>query len=514
MYAGIDRIVKYAESQPDRPLVLCEYAHAMGNSVGNLQDYWTAIEKYPHLQGGFIWDWVDQGLTQQSADGGEFFVYGGDFGDFPNSADFCLNGLISPDRHPNPHLWEVKKVYQSIKVTASDLRTGSFVIRNKYFFKNLAEFETGWVLRCNGEPIDSGNLGRLNVPPQEERRIEIGLPALQKSKETMLTVYFQLAAASAWAEAGHRVAWDQFLLPSEPDAPEKAAQREWSPRAESETAYEFVGPGVAVSIDKNSGALNSYRLEDVELLKQPLVPNFWKHPNNNQWGNQYVKRLGVWKNTAAERRLTTIQSSTEAGNPVIEASYALPTVSATYRIRYLFEHGRQLRIHARYEPGADTTPALPRFGMQLAMPREFNQVAWYGRGPHETYWDRKTGGEIAVYRARAENWNYPYIRPQDVGNRADVRWLTLTNLSGLGLKVVGTKPLSVSAWPFSLQDLAAAKHAHELPRRDFNVVHIDWKLHGVGGDNSWGAKTHAEYTLPGGTVHEYEFILMPVSSKE
>jgi beta-galactosidase len=197
-------------------------------------------------------------------------------------------------------------------------------------------------------------------------------------------------------------------------------------------------------------------------------------------------------------------------NVSVEATYELPAVQGAYNLNYVFEKGQNLRVQAKYDPGTEKAPTMPRFGMQLAVPREFNQIAWYGRGPHETYWDRKTGGEIAVYRDTVDAWNHAYIRPQDVGNRTDVRWMTLTNSSGVGLKIFGSKPLNCSAWPFSLEDLALARHPHELPRRDFNVLHIDWKLHGVGGDNSWGAKTHPEYTLRGDASYEYEFVLTPV----
>jgi len=510
MYASIEQIVRYAKSNPDRPLILCEYAHAMGNSVGNLQDYWTAIEKYKHLQGGFIWDWVDQGLFKNAPDGTEFFAYGGDFGDQPNSSDFCINGLVSPDRRPNPHLWEVKKVYQYIKVEANDLQKGHFLVRNKYYFTNLNEFEAVWILRQGGEPLDSGSLGRLDVPPQGEQQIEILLPSMQQSDEYMLTVRFKLAETSPWADAGHLVAWDQFLLSPGKPPRLQSTKSAWSQLTETESAFEISGPTVSASVDKKSGELTSYRMGNLELLTQPLVPNFWKHPNNNQWGNIYVERLGVWEDTAAQRRLSNIAASTDAGKTTIETSYELPTVHATYHVRYVFDSDRELRINARYEPGEEKVPAMPRFGMQLAVPKEFNQVTWYGRGPHETYWDRKTGGELAVHRDTVETWNHQYIHPQDVGNRTEVRWLTLTNRSGQGLKVLGTEPLSISAWPFSRDDLAAAKHPHELRRRDFNVVHIDWKLHGVGGDTSWGAKTHPEYTLSGNEAHEYEFVLLPV----
>jgi beta-galactosidase len=418
--------------------------------------------------------------------------------------------LVGPDRRPNPHLWEVKKVYQHIKVAADDLQQGRVVVRNNYYFTNLNEFEAEWILRRNGEQAASGSLGRLDLLPQKEQPIKVPLPAMQPLGEYLLTIQFKLAETMPWAEAGHVVAWDQFSLSSTQPSLRQDSKSELPQVTESESTFEIVGPMVSASIDKTSGALTSYRVGDLELLTQPLVPNFWKHPNNNQWGNKYVERLGVWKSISEERALTEIGVSTKAGSVSIEASYELPSVQGAYHLSYLFEDGGSLRVAAKYEPGPGKAPTMPRFGMQLAVSQEFNQVAWYGRGPHETYWDRKTGGEIALYRDTVDDWNHPYIHPQDVGNRTDVRWLTLTNSLGIGLKVIGSKPLSCSVWPFSLEDLAAAKHPHELPRRDFNVLHIDWKLHGVGGDTSWGEQTHPEYTLSGNRSHQLEFTLLPV----
>jgi len=227
-------------------------------------------------------------------------------------------------------------------------------------------------------------------------------------------------------------------------------------------------------------------------------------------GNIYVKRLEAWKTAAERRDLTNISATISDGRPTIQAHFTLPVGQASYRLVYSFEALGRIRVNATYTPGADKVPTMPRFGMRLAVPRELDQISWYGRGPHETYWDRKTGGELAVYHNTVDYLNFPYIRPQDVGNRTDVRWVTLSSLSGLGLKVIGTQPLSVSVLPFSQEDLAQAQHPNELPRRNYNIVHIDWKLHGVGGDNSWGAKTHPDYTLSGNRPYEYEFVLTPL----
>ncbi|MEM8945228.1 MAG: glycoside hydrolase family 2 TIM barrel-domain containing protein [Planctomycetota bacterium] len=507
MYATINRIVKYAKDTPDRPLILCEYAHAMGNSVGNLQDYWTAIETYPHLQGGCIWDWVDQGLTKQTPDGRDFFAYGGDYGDRPNDADFCINGLVSPDRQPNPHAWEVKKVYQYVNVY--DSSAGKIKVRNKYDFKNLNEFEADWVLRRDGQEVAAGSLGRLDIGPQSESEIDVSLPQLASDGEHHLTVRFRLSKDTDWADAGHVVAWDQLAL-NATSAGTTASGVGKSPRLnETDDAVEISDSDFRAIVSKTTGALTSYRLQDRELMSKPLVPNFWKRPNNNQFGNNYEKRLSIWKDAASQRELVQLASSSADGQTKINCEFRLPTVEARYRLQYVFRPGGELVIRATYEPGGKKLPPMPRFGVELAVPNQLEQVAWFGRGPHETYWDRKTGGEVAFYKSKVDNWNHAYIRPQDVGNRTDVRWLTLTNNSGSGLRLVGAQPLSVSVWPFTLSDLQAAKHPQDLPKRDFNTVHIDWKVHGVGGDNSWGARTHRPYTLSGDERHQFGFVLKP-----
>ena len=505
MYAGIGRIVDFAKKNPDRPLILCEYAHAMGNSVGNLQDYWTAIETYPHLQGGCIWDWVDQGLYKTTEDGTRYFAYGGDFGDKPNDRDFCVNGLVNPDREPNPHLWEVKKVYQNITVSSADFLTGKLEIRNKFYFTNLNEYEAEWVLRLDGQQVAADSLGRLDIEPQSTKSIQLQLPATDQQGEYALTVVFRLPRKTAWAEAGHIVAWDQLVGGGQGES--STPQPVTVQATDSEPFVTMAWDGARAIVDRQDGSLKSYQVGGQELLRQPLRPNFWKHPNNNQWGNKFPDRLGLWKENTYQLVLVGVQVL--EGGAMVKAAYEMPLAEATYNVRYAFEQGGQVRVTASYQPGGKQLPQMPRFGMQLALPQSLSKVSWYGRGPHESYWDRKTGAELAVYQDTVDSWNHAYIRSQDVGNRTDVRWVTFTDSSGAGLKVVGSQPLSVSAWPFTLADLAAANHPHDLPRRDSNLVHIDWKLHGVGGDNSWGARTHREYTLSGNEPHSYEFVLGP-----
>jgi beta-galactosidase len=720
MYPSIQRIVNYAKSNPGRPLIMCEYAHAMGNSVGNLQDYWDAIEDYPALQGGSIWDWVDQGLykpipegrrpcvrdnvnsltglvvsgdiddngltgavelegnkelnitgpltleaefkggrssdycpliskgdhqyllrldgggiafvlhkdnwvsartssyddagltkgwnrltgvydgekmvvyvngkqiVQKSLPGGSFdssqypvnigrnseipqrvsglairhariyrrplrleevakpdmrstdglvldmdltkisdyaplpnprgatrfIAYGGDFGDHPNDENFCCNGLIQPDRRPNPHLREVKKVYQDVRITRVDKDPVTVRVFNKHFFTNLNQFECTWKVRVGGHPTQSGSLGRLDVPPQQSIDVEIHVDIPKGQREVLLSVYFRLAEDAAWAAKGYVTAWDQFSLSEttpKPDLPLSAGKPlkvDMSERMLTVTGSDFT-----VAVNRANAAVESLRFGGEEFLTEPLVPNFWKGPNDNQMRNNYRGRLGRWRGAAAGRKLTEIKVRNITPEHIkITADMTLPVNEAPYEVTYeVFGTGAVL-VSAQYKPDPGrTAPLLPRFGVTFAVPRQYDNVRWYGRGPHESYWDRKTGAEIAVYEKTVDEMVWPYIRPQDTGNRTDTRWFTIANSEGRGLRIamVG-EPLSFSTWPYTPADLQSASHDYQLPRRDFNTVFVDSKLHGVGGDNSWGARTHPEYTLAGDRPHALRFAISPL----
>ena len=517
MYATIDRMVDYAKKHHDRPLIQCEYAHAMGNSVGNLQDYWDAIFAHRQLQGGFIWDWVDQGLVKPRPDGkGDFFAYGGDFGDQPNDGNFCINGVIGPDRRPNPHYQEVRKVYQHIHVTASDAATGRFTVKNGYFFTNLNEFEAQWVLRRNGEIVADGSLGHLDVKPQAEKTVQVVLPAKRDDHaEYLVTIQFVLADNTPWVEKGYRVARDQFSL-STPDKTlaDKpiAGHQPGALRLASESEmYRVAGDNFVVTIDRKTGAMTSYKFGGVEMLTAPLEPNFWKAPNDNQLRNKYQQRLGPWRDAAAQRKLQTIAASQQGASVRIEAKMKLPVAEADYTLTYIVKPDARVFVEAMYEPHADKAPLMPKFGMTMAVPAKFGAIDWYGRGPAETYQDRQTGGEIALYSLPIEQFIHPYVRAQDNANRVGVRWATFTDSSGAGLRIAGSSaPLNISAWPYTLVDLEAATHDYQLPRRDSITVNIDHQLHGVGGDNSWGARTHDKYTINATKPMTYSFTLSPV----
>jgi len=525
MYATIEQIVGYASKPQQRPLVLCEYAHAMGNSVGNLQDYWDAIESHEQLQGGFIWDWVDQGLAKPVPSDGAarneapagtpetFFAYGGDFGDRPNDGNFCMNGLVQPDRRPNPHLAEVRKVYQNVKVEPVDAAAGRVTVRNKFFFTNLKDFEATWVLRLDGEPVAKGTLGRVELAPQESRELQVPLPEMSRPGEYYLTVGFRLPEATRWAPKGHVVAWDQLLVKKVVATPGPAPELPPLELKQNAVAIEVTGKGFALSIEKSTGAILSYRAHDRAMLHGRLVPSFWKAPNDNQFRNQYLNRLGPWRNAAENRRIESAEVEQLSPASVrVKVGMTLPVGESHYEVTYLVEGDGRVHVDAAYTPGKGKLPLLPRFGVKLAVPRACDRVAWYGRGPQETYWDRKTGGEIALYRNTVDGMVHPYVRPQDTGNRTDTRWFSLTDSNGAGLKFTGAEPVSFSVWPFTIDDVMQAAHPYELPRRDFNTVFVDYKLHGVGGDNSWGARTHPEYTLPGDKPYRLSFTIEPLGA--
>jgi len=518
MYHSIGKIVKYARSNPYRPLILCEYAHAMGNSVGNLQDYWDAIEAYPHLQGGCIWDWVDQGLRKRTPDGREFWAYGGDYGDKPNDGNFCCNGLVQPDRKPNPSLYEVKKVYQRIKVAPVDPIAGRVSVRNKYEFRNLDFVDVLWELTENGKIIQKGKLARLSLPAGKKREITVPFqkPPLKSGSQYHLKVSFALAEDELWADRGHVVAWDQFELPFDvPTAPKAniavmgGLKLEYTPQAVIVSGGDFV-----ITVGKDSGAIESFIFRGRELIASALAPNFWRAPIDNDEGNKMPKRLSVWRKAGSDRKVNSVAAERLSKKVVrIDVKATLPAASdSAYRSTYTIYGSGDVIVESSIEPEGKL-PNLPRFGMQMAMPGEFDQVRWYGRGPHESHWDRKTGAAVGLYSSSVEEQIHVYVRPQENGNKTDVRWLALTNKDGTGLLAVGMPLLSVSAWPFTMWDLERADHIHELPRRDTITVNLDYKQMGVGGDNSWGARTHPEYTLPA-RPYSYRFRLSPIPDKD
>jgi beta-galactosidase len=520
MYPLIPTIVEYATAKDTyRPLIMCEYCHAMGNSVGNLQDYWDVIESHKYLQGGCIWDWVDQGLRKVDVKTGkEFWAYGGDYGDYPNKQNFCCNGLLQPDRKPNPHLQEVKKVYQNIKVHTVNADKGVFEVQNKYVFKDIEDFvNLSWEITKDGKVIKKGKIKKMSVPPLTSKQITLKYDTskFDSQGDYLIKICFTLANDTVWAKKGYLIAWDQYALKesfaSIPTASEKSGSLEIT---RSDDHVKIAGKKFSATFSESKGALISFKIKGKEMLKSPLVPNFWRAPTDNDsgpnnGGSKMPQRLGIWKDAAINGKVASFDVQQPKKDVVkVKVALALAAKDSIFESVYtLYGDGRMLVENEM--KASDQLPQIPRIGMQMAVVDSIDNLQWYGRGPWENYWDRKTGAAIGVYSEKISEPEHTYVVPQETGNKTDVRWAKFTDGWGNGFLVEGIGPLSVSAWPCSMNDMIKAKHPYEIPERDFNTVNIDYKQMGVGGDNSWGYETHKEYTLPAGK-YNYLFIIKPL----
>ena len=559
MYERIEGLIEYASRARSRPLIMCEYVFAGGNAVGNLQDYWDVIEAHKHLQGGFIWDWADKALRKYAPDGAMYWAYGGDFGPpgTPSSGVFVCCGIVGPDRVPQPELEEVKKVYQYVKAAPVEGGAdGSVRIRNKYDFIDLSHLDIAWELSVDGAVVQRGALPRLSLRPREEEDVVVPFtrPQLKPGQECHLKIVFRLAEDTLWANRGHVVAWDQFRLPFEaPPLPMAAVAKmpalEIGEGPPGWGAIAISGEGFRLLVGRKnplrgdvSGAIVSFRHRGRELVAGPLVANFWRVPTDNdmcdQWDRDFVegvagmlRRQGMWRRAGQHREVTDIaverisaqvvRVSVEAIVPVGQTRYRtvemfrgstdqVPVGPANYRCVYTVYGSGDVIVESSFDPGDAELPDLPRFGMQMAIPGDFDTMTWYGRGPHENYWDRNTGAAVGLYRGPVSEQVYPYVRPQENGNKTDVRWLTMTDKTSAGLLVVGMPLLSVSAWPYTMADLERARHINELPPRDTITLNIDYRQMGVGADDGWGARPHPEYSLPC-RPYTYRFRLRPLS---
>jgi beta-galactosidase len=521
MYDRIEQIVAYAREKQNRPLILCEYAHAMGNSVGNLQDYWDAIEKYDLLQGGSIWDWVDQGIEKETPDGRKYWGYGGDFGDSPSDRNFCLNGLVLPDRDITPKLIEVKKVYQNVGFKLADLASGKVEVRNKFFFTNLDQFEFLWLLAEDGTVLDTGCLGLLDIEPRQSQIVTVPFkqPKPKPGAEYWLQFSVRLKEETSWAPRGHEIAAEQLKLPLFEMA-ESFGIQDLPPLRKNEDSKAVIveGKDFTIRFDKLSGSLESYLLRGTELLSKGPEPNFWRAPTDNDFGNGMEKRCAVWKQASANRKLESL-SVEELGPSAIKLTvlFTLPDVQSAHKTSYTVLGSGDVIVENTISAGQKELPELPRFGMRLRLPDGFERIEWYGRGPHENYCDRFTSAFVGHYKSTVREMYVPYISPQENGTRTDVRWAAIFNEKGTGIAFFGMDLLSISALRFTIEDLTqksrGTMHTIDLKEHDFVELNVDLKQMGVGGDDSWGARPHAQYILPAQN-YSFNFRLRPLSPDE
>ncbi|MFA6449105.1 MAG: glycoside hydrolase family 2 TIM barrel-domain containing protein [bacterium] len=502
-----------------RPFILIEYAHSMGNSTGNFQEYWDVIESHKYMQGGFIWDWVDQGIRRKSKNGKEYWAYGGDFGDKPNDGNFVCNGLIAPDRTEHPAVYEVRKVYSDIKTVPVDLQAGKISVRNKYFFRDLSFVNAAWELTENGIIIQSGKLPKLDIQPRnaQDFTLPIKKPALKPGADYLLKINYSLAADTIWAKKGYVIAWDQMEMPyKSPPAP-MADVSKMPAAALSETADAFVvsGKDFEAAIGRKSGSLESMKYKSREFIVSPLAPNFWRPPTDNDRGSNMPSRQGFWRDAAAKRIVNSVEA--KQMNPqtvLVTVDCNLFDSNTSYKTAFTITGDGAIVISAEYKSngnrGKEQLLDIPRLGMQMEIPGEYDNVKYYGRGPSENYWDRNTGSAVGIYAQKVADMIYDYVEPQENGNRTDVRWVTFTNSAGAGIRATGMPLLSVSAWPYRMRELERVAHPYEMKMSGNLTVNLDYLQMGVGGDDSWGALPHDQYRIWPSKEYKYSFKIQPV----
>lgn len=519
MYRGIEFISKYAEKNKDKPLILCEFAHAMGNSVGNLQDYWNTFEKYPSLQGGFIWDWVDQTILKSNDSGKEYWAYGGDFGpEFSeNDSNFCANGLVAADRSLNPHIHEVKKVYEPVKFLFNK-DDNILTIENKYDFIDLSHLVFTWEIMGKGKMHSSGKITLSRIDPGSKEVITLSLPENKSfdNAEYFLNIKARLEEGQPLLEKNHPIAWGQFKLgtfSSISEARNRQNDFDFLEILESDAEVKITNHNKgSIIFDKLKGSIISWKFIGEELIQSGPEANFWRAPTDNDLGNGMPQRCTMWRDVETDWELVNIdiQKSDYFIKMIAESKHNHS--SSTLRVEYTFEGNGILSIKQSINIVQNDLPELPRFGMKLTLPGHFDQLSWFGRGPHESYWDRKTSAAIDLYSGLVWEQTFPYIRPQETGHKTDVRWMALSN-NNVGLMATGENLIegSVHQYPYSDLDYIPDSQKHgKLDIQPKNQVDwlIDHKQMGVGGDNSWGAHPHEQYTLPAQN-YEFTFQLIP-----
>ncbi len=512
-YLHPDALKVLGEEITDRPVFMREYAYAMGNSIGNLREYWDVIEADPSIIGAAIWCWVDQGIPKK-LDGSplsypdnpsslklmpdEYWAYGGDFDDHPNDGPTGINGLVGPDRVPHPHYYEVQKVYQYIKFEKQG--ESRIKLTNSYDFSGLDEFDYSYEWVCNGKKTGSGKLTLLEGDVLE-------VPSRPNSNgELYLNVCATLKESTMWAGKGFAVAKEQLLYHGFEFSHLKAEGGKVSFK-ETPEKVDIIAGDVLFTIEKNTGALASWKVNGEGLLYSALEPYFWKPANDNQVRNGYNERLGAWKNAEQGRVVQTCKTTQSDGMVTVDVSLLLPRIGARYELRYTVNGAGNIQVEASYRPERANISLMPKFGMRMRLPSGMDKIEWYGRGWFENYPDRKSAAFLALYKADVNEFITDYIVPQDNANRCDARWFSLSNSNNQGVKITGLQPLCFRAWPYGEEDMEGKNHTYELPKRDFINLNIDLNIHGVGGNDGWGARTMDEYTIDGNLPYQYGFVM-------
>ncbi len=510
MYSLLEQLEGYAQKHPDRPLIMCEYAHAMGNSVGNFVEYWEVIHKYPVLQGGFIWDWHDQGLVKHTEDGEKYWAFGGDYGPegVPSDANFCLNGLLFPDRTPHPHLWEVKKVQQNIGFKTVDINKGRIEVFNYFDFTNLANYRLEWEIWCSSGTAQKGAIENLNIAAQASEILTFDYGDFQKgaNKKYFLNIRMFTKENQSLIPANYEVATEQLAFPLNEVAkvlgfiPAEKIKIKLNCKATADK-IQLKHLHLVATISKKTGLLTSLKYENRELLESPPVPNFWRAPIDNDFGWNMPEKTKIWRHAGKNRKLISVDLITNLPDTItVSTFFELPDVQAHFKMDYILSRGGTLLIHTHFTPPyQQELPEIPRLGLHLCLNPELKNINWVGRGPFENYSDRKQAAHIGRYDSTVSEMYEPYISPQENGNRTDVEKVAFYDKTGAGLLITGMQPFNFTANPFSPEELTRGKwgdlHTYDLKDEGKISLCLDHLQMGLGGIDSWQSPPLDKYRI-------------------
>lgn len=516
MYLSQEGCEKYAQStapQDQRPLIQCEYSHAMGNSCGGFKEYWDLVRKYPKYQGGFIWDFVDQALHGKDSSGRSIYKYGGDYNNYdPSDNNFNCNGLIDPDRVPNPHAYEVAYYYQNIWATPVDLNAGKISVLNENFFRDLSNYRLVWTLMVDGKPAQNGSVDNLDIAPQQSAiyTLPYSLSGIGTGKEVLLNVDFKLKTAEPLMDAGQTVAYNQMAIKDYDFAAAvptgKVEGKLKIKNAKKDLVIGITGNNVDVQFNKQTGLLSQYVVNGKSLLGNggTLKPNFWRAVTDNDMGSDINKSYKVWHNPTMNLTSVIAKMNKATGDADVTAVYDMPTVKATLTLTYSIAADGKMKVTEAMTTDMSTKVSdMFRFGMVMDLPYAMDKSTFYGRGPVENYADRKLSQNIGIYTQTADEQFYSYIRPQETGTKSDIRWWQQTAADGAGLTIVSDKAFSASALHYNIADLddgdeKEQHHCPQVPLSKFTELCIDAVQTGVGGIDSWSgnAKALPKYRVP------------------
>lgn len=495
-----------------KPFIMNEYCHAMGNSLGNISDYWEVIYANDLLAGGFIWDWIDQAMYKNPSDANSGFVYGGDFGDYPNNGNFCVNGIIGANLKPHPHYYEMQKVYQPVYIKLINKQPLTIEIINHNLAVNTDEYEFSYQIKEDGKVTSEKILSSVDLAAQETKQLTIKELIFDQSKETFITFAFKLKEDCKWAEKNHTVAWEQFKISDKKI--ENLQKNESGEIALKEDAsnYTISGDKFEAILDKTTGLLSGLTYNKKSIISNKVHFNFWRALTDNDGGWKVDKKLGIWKNEAKNYTLKNLELiKLEKGKIKIVGNYIFNGTKSTAKVEHTFYADGEINFDVNIDIPTEA-PNVPRIGLQFEINESLSNIKWYGRGPHENYFDRKTSAAFGIFNSTVTDWITPYVRPQENANRCDVRWITFgEDGSGIQFFANAENPLSVSAWPYSQNMLESNTHDFELEKSGKIVVNIDHKQMGVGGDNSWGQTVMEQYQVKPGN-YSYKFTLQPITN--